>query len=131
MAKVLEFDTFMQEAKGENLTVRVGGKDYSVPPKIPAIVPLMMARAEKLADQSSRNAAYSKMIFTAADALFGEKAMTEICESGMTVDMLSLLVQKTFALINGVEDVAINLVLEPEWNQDMMTEEAKLKLGLL
>ena len=50
MAKVLEFDTFMQEAKGENLTVRVGGKDYSVPPKIPAIVPLMMARAEKLAD---------------------------------------------------------------------------------
>ena len=54
MAKVLEFDTFMQEAKGENLTVRVGGKDYSVPPKIPAIVPLMMARAEKLADQSSR-----------------------------------------------------------------------------
>ena len=67
MAKVLEFDTFMQEAKGENLTVRVGGKDYSVPPKIPAIVPLMMARAEKLADQSSRNAAYSKMIFTAAE----------------------------------------------------------------
>ena len=45
MAKVLEFDTFMQEAKGENLTVRVGGKDYSVPPKIPAIVPLMMAAA--------------------------------------------------------------------------------------
>lgn len=35
MAKVLEFDTFMQEAKGENITVRVGGKDYSVLPKFP------------------------------------------------------------------------------------------------
>ena len=123
MAKVLEFDTFMQEAKGENLTVRVGGKDYSVPPKIPAIVPLMMARAEKLADQSSRNAAYSKMIFT--DALFGEKAMTEICESGMTVDMLSLLVQKTFALINGVEDFD-----EEDSNQDSeQIEDGEKPLG--
>lgn len=122
MAKVLEFDTFMQEVKGENLTVRVGGKDYSVPPKIPAIVPLMMARAEKLADQSSRNAAYSKMIFTAADALFGEKAMTEICESGMTVDMLSLLVQKTFALINGVED------FDEEDGQELSDEDSRSKL---
>ena len=122
MAKVLEFDTFMQEAKGENLTVRVGGKDYSVPPKIPAIVPLMMARAEKLADQSSRNAAYSKMIFTAADALFGEKEMTEICESGMTVDMLSLLVQKTFALINGVED------FDEEDGQELSDEDSRSKL---
>ena len=46
-------------------------------------------------------------------------------------DMLAYEIQTRLKLINGVEDVAINLVLEPEWNQDMMTEEAKLKLGLL
>ena len=46
-------------------------------------------------------------------------------------DMLTYEIQTRLKLINGVEDVAINLVLEPEWNQDMMTEEAKLKLGLL
>ena len=40
-------------------------------------------------------------------------------------------IQTKLKLINGVEDVAVNIVLEPEWNQDMMTEEAKLKLGLL
>lgn len=33
--------------------------------------------------------------------------------------------------IEGVASVDINLVFEPEWNQDMMTEEAKLELGFL
>ena len=33
--------------------------------------------------------------------------------------------------IEGVTAVNLNLVFEPEWNQDLMTEEAKLELGLL
>lgn len=33
--------------------------------------------------------------------------------------------------IDGIRSVAINLVFEPEWNQDMMSEEAKLELGFL
>lgn len=33
--------------------------------------------------------------------------------------------------IPGVKNVEINIVFEPEWTQDMMTEEAKLELGLL
>ena len=33
--------------------------------------------------------------------------------------------------IEGVKSVDINLVFEPEWSQDMMTEEAKMELGLL
>lgn len=33
--------------------------------------------------------------------------------------------------IDGVTAVNINIVFEPEWTQDMMTEEAKLELGLL
>ncbi len=33
--------------------------------------------------------------------------------------------------IEGVKSVNINIVFEPEWNQDMMTEEAKLELGML
>lgn len=33
--------------------------------------------------------------------------------------------------IDGVKAVNINLVFEPEWNQDMMSEEAKLELGFL
>lgn len=33
--------------------------------------------------------------------------------------------------IEGISSVTINLVFEPEWNKDMMSEEAKLELGFL
>ena len=33
--------------------------------------------------------------------------------------------------IEGVKSVDIRIVFEPEWNKDMMSEEAKLELGLL
>lgn len=33
--------------------------------------------------------------------------------------------------IDGVTSATINLVFEPEWDKDMMTEEAKLELGFL
>lgn len=33
--------------------------------------------------------------------------------------------------IKGLKSVNINIVFEPEWNKDMMSEEAKLELGFL
>ena len=33
--------------------------------------------------------------------------------------------------VPGIHQVNINLVFEPEWNQDMMSEEAKMDLGFL
>ena len=33
--------------------------------------------------------------------------------------------------INGIGTVNLQLVFEPEWSQDLMTEEAKLELGFL
>lgn len=33
--------------------------------------------------------------------------------------------------IDGVTSVGVQLVFEPEWNQDMMTDEAKLELGFM
>ena len=33
--------------------------------------------------------------------------------------------------VEGVKDVRLNLVFEPEWDRDMMSEEAKLDLGFL
>lgn len=40
-------------------------------------------------------------------------------------------VRQKMASIPGVTSVTVNLVFEPEWNRDMMSEEAKLELGLL
>lgn len=33
--------------------------------------------------------------------------------------------------VEGVNSSVINLVFEPEWDKDMMSEEAKLELGFL
>lgn len=33
--------------------------------------------------------------------------------------------------IDDVKNVDVNLVFEPEWNKDMMSEEAKLELGFM
>lgn len=33
--------------------------------------------------------------------------------------------------IEGVSSVTVNIVFEPEWTKDMMSEEAKLELGFL
>ena len=33
--------------------------------------------------------------------------------------------------IEGVKSVTVNLVFEPEWDKEMMSDEAKLELGFL
>ena len=33
--------------------------------------------------------------------------------------------------IDGVKSAQVNLLFEPEWDKDMMTEEAKLELGFM
>ena len=40
-------------------------------------------------------------------------------------------VRQKIESIDGVRTAIINLVFEPEWNKDMMSEEAKLELGFL
>lgn len=45
--------------------------------------------------------------------------------------MLAQDVQNKVLGLEGVDDVAVELVWDPPWNQAMMTEAAKLQLGLL
>lgn len=40
-------------------------------------------------------------------------------------------VQEEIAALSGVTEVDLELTFDPPWDQDMMTEEAKLELGLL
>lgn len=40
-------------------------------------------------------------------------------------------VRQKLESIEGVGNVVVNLVFEPEWEKDMMSEEAKLELGFL
>ncbi len=40
-------------------------------------------------------------------------------------------VQNKLLSLEGVDDVNVELVWEPQWNQGMLTEAAKLQLGLM
>lgn len=40
-------------------------------------------------------------------------------------------VKQEISYLNGVSEVNVEITFEPPWDQDMMTEEAKLELGML
>ncbi len=57
--------------------------------------------------------------------------MTMTAPSCPMADFILEDVRQKLESIEGLKTVNVNLVFEPEWTQDMMTEEARLELGLL
>ena len=57
--------------------------------------------------------------------------MTLTAPNGPAADFMAEDVRLKVAGIEGVKTVNVNIVFEPEWTQDRMTDEAKLELGLL
>lgn len=63
------------------------------------------------------NKVFIMMTFTAPNCPLADEVLDQVNEAVKEVP--------------GVTDVAIELVFEPAWNQDRMSEEAKLELGML
>jgi metal-sulfur cluster biosynthetic enzyme len=40
-------------------------------------------------------------------------------------------VQNKILYVEGIDDVNVELVWDPPWNQDMMSDAAKLQLGMM
>lgn len=57
--------------------------------------------------------------------------MTLTAPSCPAADFILEDVRQKLVSIEGPDKVDLRLVFEPEWNNDMMTEEAKLELGFL
>ena len=57
--------------------------------------------------------------------------MTLTAPSCPAADFIVEDVRQKLVSIDGPEKIDLQLVFEPEWNQDMMSEEAKLELGFL
>lgn len=57
--------------------------------------------------------------------------MTLTAPSCPAADFLVEDITQKMRSVPGVTDVKINLVFEPEWTKEMMSEEAKLELGML
>lgn len=98
--RTLNFDNFMAEKKAEYIEVIVYGKKYKVKREIPAIVPIMMARA----NEDTQREEVMLTILRAGDIMFGKDNITAFCENGMSTDQLSELIQQTFNKISN-EDV--------------------------
>ena len=57
--------------------------------------------------------------------------MTMTAPSCPMADFILEDVKEKVESVEGVKKVEVNLIFEPEWTKDMMSEEAKLELGLL
>jgi len=57
--------------------------------------------------------------------------MTLTAPNCPVVDVLIMDVENAVSAIEEVDKVNINLVFEPPWDKSMLSEEAKLELGLL
>ena len=57
--------------------------------------------------------------------------MTLTAPSCPAADFLMEDIRQKVASVDGISEVKVNLVFEPEWTKEMMSEEAKLELGFL
>ena len=57
--------------------------------------------------------------------------MTLTAPNCPAADFIAEDVRMKVEAVEGVSSVTVNLVFEPEWDKDMMSEEAKLELGFL
>ena len=57
--------------------------------------------------------------------------MTLTAPNCPAADFLVEDVKQKVGSVEGISQVEVNIVFEPEWNKDMMSEEAKLELGFL
>ena len=96
--KILNFDKFISEKTADTIELTIFGNTFEIPAVIPAIVPVMMARAE------DDPATGTKMIMRAADIMFGKDRVNDMCEKGMTAGELADLVQRVFLMINGNDE---------------------------
>ena len=60
-----------------------------------------------------------------------EVDMTLTAPNCPAADFIMEDVRLKLAGVSGIKEVKVNLVFEPEWDKDMMSEEAKLELGFM
>ncbi|NOX84491.1 MAG: DUF59 domain-containing protein [Chlorobi bacterium] len=57
--------------------------------------------------------------------------MTLTAPNCPVAESLPAQLKEEVSVLNGVKDVDLEITFDPPWNQDMISEEAKLMLGLL
>ncbi len=94
-----DFDDMLRETQYDTVTIRVYGKDYSIPARMPAIIPLLMARHEGDPIMTRKVSLFS------AEKLFGDQTILEwTANPDFTLEHLDAILRETFVLIYGPPD---------------------------
>ena len=117
MGKLIDFDQFMQEHDKRTMDVIVFGDKYTVAMEIPAIVPIMMARAEEALSPADS----ARMVMRAADTMFGVEGVNQMCRKGMTAQNLASLIERLFKEINAPSD-------DDEEAQEVTDEDSRVQV---
>lgn len=117
--KVLNFDKFVQEKDNEMIQVIFHGREYKVAPRIPAVVPIMMSRAENSGDKQ----AATRAVMKAADVMFGSKAVDQMCDDGISAQEIADLIQRLFNMINGADGD------EDDDSEELTDEDSRKAVG--
>lgn len=96
---IRNFDAMIAEMNHETVAFTMFGKTYEIEKRMPATIPLELARYE---DEDN---VPNSVIFRAAKNIFGDDTLRELCEHPQfTVDVLSELIKWAFDAINGGGD---------------------------
>lgn len=98
---IRNFDAMIAEMNHETIAFTMFGKTYEIEKRMPATVPLELARYE---DEDN---VPNGVLFRAANNIFGRETLRELCaHPQFTVDVLSELLKWAFDAINGKEEDA-------------------------
>ena len=99
MAKnVRNFDAMISEMNHETIAFQIFGKTYEIEKRMPALIPLELARYDDDA------AIPLRVLFRAARSIFGEDTLNELCKHPeFSADVLSKLIAWAFDAINGID----------------------------
>lgn len=103
--QTLDFDRFLSEKRQEYVTVNVFGESYRVKREIPALLPLMLARA----GEEDARPVLGRTLLQAGEILFGAETLRGFALRGMSAGEMAELVERTLALICGVEEEGMTL----------------------
>ena len=86
MSSVKDFDAFWAEQNNEKIPFKVFGKMEYLPPSLPAIMVLRMARMQK---KYGKDDLPASELFELATSIFGKEKIEEWCEKGLTLNQLT------------------------------------------
>lgn len=118
----LDFDRFMAEKACEYVAVKVYGRLCRVRREIPALLPMLLARAAEISPEEMGRA-----MLRTGDMLFGPEQMDEFCRQGMTAGEMTALVERTLALICGKPEAGDAETLEDDGSGPAEREKAPAK----